>query len=105
MEKDQDAGADKILLDRYRLLGRIGSGGMGVVYEAEHVTLGTRHAVKMINKLQGFSDDEVRILIERAEREAKLAAKVQHPKLSEVENPRFIGAISTKLIAELFEHF
>src|SRR5688572_1656436 len=27
-------------LDDYRLLRRIGGGGMGVVYEAEHVTLG-----------------------------------------------------------------
>jgi serine/threonine-protein kinase len=40
--------AGKIVGERYRIVRRIGAGGMGTVYEAEHTELGKRVALKMM---------------------------------------------------------
>ncbi|MEM7233842.1 MAG: serine/threonine-protein kinase, partial [Planctomycetota bacterium] len=58
----------------YRILGRIGRGGMGVVYEAEQVSLGRRVALKVLPKHS--SRDESAVL--RFEREAQAAARMHH---------------------------
>jgi WD40 repeat protein/serine/threonine protein kinase/tetratricopeptide (TPR) repeat protein len=64
-------------LDRlgdYRIIREVGRGGMGVVYEAEQVSLG-RHVALKILPLQFLRDAKTR---RRFEREAKAAAKVHH---------------------------
>ena len=58
----------------YRLLREIGRGGMGVVYEAEQVSLGRRVAVKVLPQTL-FPDDTAAA---RFEREASAAAKLHH---------------------------
>ncbi len=45
-----------LTLDRYQLLRRIGVGGMGAVYEAEHTRLRKRFAVKLLR--QELAQDE-----------------------------------------------
>ena len=60
-------------LGDYRILREIGRGGMGVVYEAEQVSLGRRVALKVLP--QWFRDPKVRL---RFQREAKAAAKLHH---------------------------
>ena len=67
-------------LGPYRLLRRIGAGGMGVVYEAEHVSLGIRRALKVFN-LSGDSSAGFR---ERFLSEGRLLARLSHPGLVKV---------------------
>ena len=59
----------------YRIEERIGRGGMGVVYRAEHLRLGRRAAIKIIAPELAGSDG----FRERFEREARIAASLQHP--------------------------
>jgi serine/threonine protein kinase/formylglycine-generating enzyme required for sulfatase activity len=61
-------------LGEFRLLREIGRGGMGVVYEAEQVSLGRRVAIKLL-PASVFRDPARR---GRFEREAKAAARLHH---------------------------
>ena len=61
-------------LGDFRLLGEIGRGGMGIVYEAEQVSLGRHVAVKVLPK-QSLLDESH---LKRFEREAQTAAKLHH---------------------------
>jgi serine/threonine-protein kinase len=68
------------LADKYRVLHQIGRGGMGVVYEAEHVGLGKRVAIKLM--LEKYTDDtEAR---SRFHREALAAGKIGNPHIIEI---------------------
>jgi serine/threonine protein kinase len=58
----------------YRLLGLLGAGGMGTVYEAEQLATGRRLALKMLG--QQLDSPEMR---QRFLREGRLAARVNHP--------------------------
>ena len=61
-------------LGDYRLLGEIGRGGMGIVYEAEQISLGRHVAVKVLPKQALLDERHLR----RFEREAQTAAKLHH---------------------------
>jgi len=62
-----------VLGDRYRLEMRVGEGGMGVVYQAEHLALKTKVAVKVLVRSAGEISRK-RFLLE-----AQMASKVRHP--------------------------
>jgi len=65
-------------LGSYRIVSEIGSGGMGVVYSAEHTLIGRKVAVKLLRA------DMPAEYVERFFTEAKAAATLHHPGLVDV---------------------
>ena len=63
----------RLLAERYRLLGLLGQGGMGSVWVAEHIELGTRVAVKLIDPSMASSEEA----LGRFKREAQAAATLR----------------------------
>lgn len=69
----------------YRIRERIGQGGMGAVYLAEHLTLGTKTAIKVL--LQSVdSTAHLERTTRRFVEEAKSLAKVRHPSLVQIHD-------------------
>jgi serine/threonine-protein kinase len=66
--------------ERYRVLGRLGAGGMGRILLAEDLKLGRRVAIKVIR--EDFAGDAM--LVERFWREAQAAAAIGHPNIVQV---------------------
>lgn len=66
---------EQVVAGRYRLLERLGSGGMGLVFLAEHVGVGNRVAVKFLDPEP--NEDPHRVT--RFLREAKVNLEVRHP--------------------------
>ena len=64
----------------YRIIRRIGSGGMGTVYEVEHRALGVRYALKTFSLDHG----EVDFLRERFVAEGRALARITHPNIARV---------------------
>jgi serine/threonine protein kinase len=65
------------VLGDFRLSREIGRGGMGVVYEAEQVSLGRRVAVKVLPFAAGLDSRQ----LQRFKNEAQAAALLQHPNI------------------------
>jgi serine/threonine-protein kinase len=74
LERASTWSRQRLLAGKYRLGRLIGEGGMGVVYEAEHIGLGVRVAVKLLNPACAASERAV----VRFRREARAAAAVKH---------------------------
>jgi tetratricopeptide (TPR) repeat protein len=69
-------------LPGYEILREVGHGGMGVIYEARHLALGRRVAVKVLRAGVAATLDE----LARFGREASSLARLQHPNIVQVHD-------------------
>ncbi len=80
-------------ISHYKVIEKIGQGGMGTVYRAQDTTLDREVAIKVLP--EQFTQDPQRLA--RFEREAKLLASLNHPKiaaiygLEEADGVRFLS--------------
>ncbi len=70
----------QVIADRYHVMKKLGEGGMGQVYLAEHVKMGRKSAIKVMNPSL-MHDPEA---IARFNREAGNASKITHPNVCAV---------------------
>ncbi len=81
----EEAAADALgTFGKFSLLREVGSGGMGVVYEAQDRTLDRRVALKLLLLSPNADRTEAALDEERFVREAQLSAKLKHPHIVSV---------------------
>ncbi len=82
--------------DRYLIRGVLGEGGMGTVYEAEHIGLGRQVAIKVLNPSQA----KKRVAVKRFQQEARAAGAIGHPNICEVYDLGLLDDGSPYLVME-----
>jgi serine/threonine protein kinase/tetratricopeptide (TPR) repeat protein len=70
----------RVIDSRYRVIRKIGEGGMGTVYAGEHVEIGKGVAIKVLHPAYSTQQD----LVERFRREARAASRIGHPHIVDV---------------------
>ena len=75
-----DAMVGAVLADRYKLVRLIGEGGMGLVYEARHLVIDKRVAIKVL--AQDLCNQPTQV--ERFLREARTTSKIEHENIVEI---------------------
>jgi serine/threonine-protein kinase len=65
----------RILAGKYRLLSKLGEGGMGAVYRSEHIKISRLTAIKILTPELASNPD----FTARFHREAKMASRINHP--------------------------
>jgi serine/threonine protein kinase len=84
---------------RYRVLQKIGEGGMGAVYRGMHEALHRPVAIKFLLKQIGASKE----MVERFKREAIAAANLQHPNIAAASDLGELSDGTCFLVMELVE--
>jgi len=90
-----------LLNGTYRLERVIAEGGMGVVFEAQHVRLPRRFAVKILGK--PVDSDTTITTLARFRREAEIASTLAHPHIVEVFDYQVAESGAPYLVMELLE--
>jgi len=88
-----------IIDQRYRVLRVLGEGGMGIVYEVEHVTLQRHFALKALRRDLGRMED----LSARFIQEAKAAAAVAHPNIVQIADFGHLPTGEAYFVMELLD--
>jgi tRNA A-37 threonylcarbamoyl transferase component Bud32/uncharacterized tellurite resistance protein B-like protein len=85
-----------VLAERYKVLDRIGEGGMGSVYLAQHVTLGKQVALKVLKPEMCFD----KTIVERFLREAKATSSIDHENVVLISDYALIPSGSAFFVME-----
>ncbi|MBO1335104.1 serine/threonine-protein kinase [Streptomyces sp. VRA16 Mangrove soil] len=81
-----DPGAGRLVAGRYRLLSKLGHGGMGTVWRAKDETVDREVAVKEPRVPDHLPERERATVFERMRREARAAARLDHPAVVNVHD-------------------
>lgn len=87
------------LPDRYEILGKLGSGGMGTVYKVHDKVLDLDVALKVLNVGTGGSDEH----IVRFNKEARACAKLKHPNIIAILDFGFFNGVTPYMVLEYVE--
>ncbi|WTB38912.1 serine/threonine protein kinase [Streptomyces sp. NBC_00827] len=82
----QDPGVGRLIAGRYRLLSKLGHGGMGTVWRAKDETVDREVAVKEPRVPDHLPERERANAFERMRREARAAARLDHPSVVNVHD-------------------
>jgi serine/threonine protein kinase len=88
-----------VLFGAYEITGKLGEGGMGAVFSARHISLGSLRAIKVMNATLSLNLDAV----ERFHREAKALLDVHHPAVVRCHDLLRDESGSIFLVMELIE--
>ncbi|GAA0535527.1 hypothetical protein GCM10010172_15970 [Paractinoplanes ferrugineus] len=90
----------EVIAERYRLVAPLGEGGMGRVWQARDELLSRDVALKEMVLPRGLTGAEIRELRERAIREARAIARIEHPNVVRIFDV-FLDDGSPWLVMEL----
>jgi serine/threonine-protein kinase len=96
---EPELAAGTLLDGAYRVIKRIGAGGMGAVYLVEHERLGRRFAAKVVTSTHA-ADPEV---VARLRNEARVASSIQHENIVDVTHLGHTADGSLFVVMELLE--
>ncbi|MFF9027603.1 serine/threonine-protein kinase [Streptomyces iakyrus] len=85
-QASEDPGAGRLIAGRYRLLAKLGHGGMGTVWRAKDETVDREVAVKEPRVPEHLPERERANAFERMRREARAAARLDHPAVVDVHD-------------------
>src|SRR5262245_23208307 len=91
--------AGEIVASKYRLKGRLGTGGMGEVWAAEHVTTEREFAIKFMHPHLAQSQNSR----QRFTREARASARINHPNIIDVFDVGELEEGALYLVMELLD--
>lgn len=77
INNSEEDGPDPTEVAGYQIVRRVGTGGMGVVYEATHPTVSRRVAIKVLKPKKGNAEK----FQDRFLREAEAASRLNHPNI------------------------
>jgi serine/threonine protein kinase len=80
--RSQEWAAGSIVKGKYRILSKLGQGGMGLVYKAEHILMGKQRALKVMNADLARDPSFLR----RFRQEAQAASELIHPNIVRVDD-------------------
>ena len=84
--RQPEPGAGRLIAGRYRLLAKLGHGGMGTVWRAKDETVDREVAVKEPRVPDHLPERERANVFERMRREARAAARLDHPAVVSVHD-------------------
>lgn len=87
------------VIERWKILRKIGEGGMGRVFEAEHTEIGRRVAIKILHPVYSRTPE----VVARFRMEARAASRIGHPNIIEVTDSGTTVDGSFYFVMELLE--